>query len=387
MHFDLSPDQTAFQDTARKFAENHLAPNAKQWDEEAIFPKDAFIEAGKLGFMAMYVPEEHFGIGLSRLDACLIMEQLATGCTTTAAFISIHNMAFKMLSTYGQESLINDWAEPLASGEKLASYCLTEPGAGSDAASLTTSAVKDGDDYIISGSKVFISGAGSTDLLITMVRTGEQGASGVSCIAIPADSEGISYGKKEDKLGWNAQPTRQINFDQVRVPQSHRLAEEGQGFKLAMEGLDGGRINIAACSTGTAISALSAATNYAKEREQFGQSLAQFQSTQNKLADMLTNLTAAKQMIRLAAYKLDQKDPERTTYCAMAKRFATDVCFTLCDEALQIHGGYGYIKEYPLERHFRDCRVHRILEGTNEIMRVIIARKLLNDPNLALVQM
>lgn len=386
MHFDLTEDQVAFQDTATRFAQEFLAPNAKEWDETETFPKDVFVEAGKLGFMAMYIPEEHHGIGISRLDAALIMEQLATGCTSTAAYVSIHNMAFKMLSKYGQQSLIDEWAEALASGAKLASYCLTEPGAGSDAASLTTKAVRDGDDYLVSGSKVFISGAGSTDLLVTMVRTGQPGAKGISCLAIPADAAGISYGKKEQKLGWNSQPTRQITFENVRVPASHLLAEEGMGFRLAMEGLDGGRINIAACSTGTAIAALEAATRYAGERKQFGQSIADFQATQMKLADMLTDLTAAKQMIRLAAFKLDQQDPERSAFCAMAKRFATDACFDLCDQALQIHGGYGYIKEYPLERFFRDTRVHRILEGTNEVMRMIIARRLLNDPNLALIK-
>lgn len=386
MHFDLTDDQVAFQDTAAKFAQQYLAPNAKEWDESATFPKDVFEEAGQLGFMAMYIPEEHNGIGLSRLDAALIMEQLATGCTSTAAFVSIHNMAFKMLSKYGQAALVNDWCDGLASGKKLASYCLTEPGAGSDAASLSTKAVKDGDSYLVSGSKVFISGAGSTDLLVTMVRTGGKGPRGISCLAIPADLDGITYGKKEDKLGWNSQPTRQITFENVRVPVDNLLANEGDGFKLAMEGLDGGRINIAACSTGTAIAALEAATRYASGRKQFGQSLSDFQMTQMKLADMLTDLTASKQMIRLAAFKLDQGDPERSSYCAMAKRFATDACFELCDEALQIHGGYGYIKEYPLERFFRDTRVHRILEGTNEVMRMIIARRLINDPNLALLK-
>ena len=386
MHFDLTDDQVAFQDTAAKFAQQYLAPNAKEWDESATFPKDVFEEAGQLGFMAMYIPEEHNGIGLSRLDAALIMEQLATGCTSTAAFVSIHNMAFKMLSKYGQTALVNDWCDGLASGKKLASYCLTEPGSGSDAASLSTKAVKDGDSYLVSGSKVFISGAGSTDLLVTMVRTGGEGPKGISCLAIPADLDGITYGKKEDKLGWNSQPTRQITFENVRVPVGNLLANEGDGFKLAMEGLDGGRINIAACSTGTAIAALEAATRYASERKQFGQSLSDFQMTQMKLADMLTDLTASKQMIRLAAFKLDQGDPERSSYCAMAKRFATDACFELCDQALQIHGGYGYIKEYPLERFFRDTRVHRILEGTNEVMRMIIARRLINDPNLALLK-
>ena len=385
MHFDLTEDQVAFQDTAAKFAKQHLQPNAAEWDANETFPSNVFKEAGKLGLMAMYIPEEHHGIGLSRLDASLIMEQLATGCTATAAFVSIHNMAFKMLSKYGQQALIEEWAESLASGEKLASYCLTEPGAGSDAASLTTRAQKDGDHYVINGGKAFISGAGSTDLLVTMVRTGSDGAKGISCIAIPADAEGVSYGQKEPKLGWNNQPTRQISFTDVRVPVGNLLAQEGEGFKLAMEGLDGGRINIAACSTGTAIAALEAATSYVQERKQFGKAIADFQMTQMKLADMLTELTAAKQMIRLAAFKLDQNDAERSSYCAMAKRFATDVCFNICDEALQLHGGYGYIKEYPLERFFRDTRVHRILEGTNEIMRMIIARRLLADPNMTLL--
>jgi len=384
MHFDLTEDQVAFQSTANKFAQHFLQPNAKDWDEHETFPKDVFVEAGNLGFMAMYIPEEHHGIGLSRLDAALIMEQLAKGCTSTAAFISIHNMAFRMLSSYGTPELVKQWAKPLATGKKLASYCLTEPNAGSDAASLTTKAIKQGDHYLVTGSKVFISGAGATDLLITMVRTGEEGAKGISCLAIPADSAGISYGKKESKMGWNSQPTRQITFDQVKVPMANLLAAEGDGFKLAMEGLDGGRINIAACSTGTAIAALEASTRHAQERIQFNSPIADFQATQMKLADMMTNLTAAKQMVRLAAYKLDQLDNERTSYCAMAKRFATDTCFEICDQALQIHGGYGYIKEYPIERFFRDTRVHRILEGTNEIMRVIIARKLLNDPNFQL---
>jgi alkylation response protein AidB-like acyl-CoA dehydrogenase len=385
MNFELNEDQIAFQDTARKFAEHSLAPFAKQWDEHSEFPKQTFVEAGKLGLMAMYIPEEHHGIGLGRLDAALIMEQLARGCTSTAAFVSIHNMAFKMLSRYGQEEFISEWSEALASGEKLASYCLTEPGAGSDAASLTTRASHEEDHYLVNGSKAFISGAGSTDLLITMVRTGAPGAKGISCLAIPADLEGISYGKKEEKLGWNSQPTRQIQFDNVKVPVKNLLANEGDGFKLAMEGLDGGRINIAACSTGTAMAALEAATNYSKDRQQFNKTLSEFQITQMKLADMLTNLTAAKQMIRLAAFKLDSNDAEKTTYCAMAKRFATDIGFEICDEALQIFGGYGYIKEYPLERHLRDTRVHRILEGTNEIMRMIVARRLLNDQNLQLI--
>jgi alkylation response protein AidB-like acyl-CoA dehydrogenase len=386
MNYDLNEDQCAFQHTARKFADQHLAPNAKKWDEDAVFDKEVFIAAGSLGFMAMYIPEEHYGIGLSRLDSALIIEELAKGCTSTAAYISIHNMAFNMLSKYAHSALLDTWSEGLATGQKLASYCLTEPGAGSDAASLTTKADKDGDDYIINGAKAFISGAGKTDLLVTMVRTSGPGAKGISCIAIPADCDGISFGKKEEKLGWNSQPTCTISFDNVRVPASHLLANEGDGFKLAMEGLDGGRINIAACSIGAASAALKHTKEYALERKQFGTPIADFQNTQFTLADMLTNLTASRQLVRLAAYKLDCNADDKTIHCAMAKRFATDSCFEICDQALQLHGGYGYIKEYPIERYFRDARVHRILEGTNEIMRVIIARKLLEDLNSTLIE-
>ncbi len=381
MNFDLTEDQLAFQETAKKFAAQALAPNASAWDAHSEFDRKTFEEAGKLGFMAMYIAPEHLGIGISRLDAAIIMDELAQGCTSTAAFISIHNMAFNMLSKYAAPILVEQWAEDLANGTKLASYCLTEPGSGSDAASLSTRAEKDAEHYIVNGSKVFISGAGATDLLITMVRTGGPGPKGISCLAIPADSDGIIFGKKEEKLGWNSQPTCQITFDNVKVPLTHLLAEEGQGFKLAMEGLDGGRINIAACSAGTAAQALKVSTDYVKDRQQFGLAISEFQTTQNKLADMLTSLVASRQMIRLAAFKLDTDNAERSAYCAMAKRLATDLCFDVCDQALQLHGGYGYIKEYPLERFFRDTRVHRILEGTNEIMRLIIARRLLQDSN------
>jgi hypothetical protein len=381
MNFDLTEDQLAFQETAKKFAAQALAPNASAWDAHSEFDRKTFEEAGKLGFMAMYIAPAHFGIGISRLDAAIIMDELAQGCTSTAAFISIHNMAFNMLSKYAAPILVEQWAEDLANGTKLASYCLTEPGSGSDAASLSTRAEKDAEHYIVNGSKVFISGAGATDLLITMVRTGGPGPKGISCLAIPADSDGIIFGKKEEKLGWNSQPTCQITFDNVKVPLTHLLAEEGQGFKLAMEGLDGGRINIAACSAGTAAQALKVSTDYVKDRQQFGLAISEFQTTQNKLADMLTSLVASRQMIRLAAFKLDTDNAERSAYCAMAKRLATDLCFDVCDQALQLHGGYGYIKEYPLERFFRDTRVHRILEGTNEIMRLIIARRLLQDSN------
>jgi hypothetical protein len=293
--------------------------------------------------------------------------------------MTIHNMATWMIATWGSEHIKQSWCPDLVTGKKLASYCLTEPSAGSDAGALLTSAKRDGDNYVINGTKMFISGAGETDVLVVMVRTGELGPKGVSAVVIPANSEGIIYGKAEEKMGWNAQPTRLVTFDNVIIPSNHLLAEEGRGFTLAMKGLDGGRINIATCSIGTAQQALNTAIGYMREREQFGKPIAAFQGLQFKLADMATELVAARQLVRLAAYKLDQDDPEKTAYCAMAKRFATDIGFQVCDAALQIHGGYGYIKEYPLERYFRDVRVHQILEGTNEIMRVIIARRLLTE--------
>ena len=379
MDFNLNEDQRAFAETARQFAEAELAPNAAKWDEEHIFPKDVIAQAGELGFCSLYTQEEAGGMGLSRLDSAIIFEQLSMGCTATTAMITIHNMATWMIASWATDEVKETWCEELAMGSKLASYCLTEPGAGSDAASLRTSAKSDGDEYVINGSKMFISGAGETDVLVAMVRTGGEGPKGISAVVIPADAEGVIYGKAEEKLGWNAQPTRLITFDNVRIPKSHLLGEEGQGFSFAMKGLDGGRINIATCSIGTAQQALNTAKEYMQERSQFGKPLAAFQGLQFKLADMATELVAARQMVRLAAFKLDTKDPEASAYCAMAKRFATDVGFKVCDAALQIHGGYGYIKEYPLERHFRDVRVHQILEGTNEIMRLIIARRLLTE--------
>lgn len=379
MNFELTEDQKMFADTAKQFADAEFAPHAAKWDAEHIFPKDVIAAAGELGFCGLYTPEDAGGLGLSRLDSSIIFEQLSMGCTATTAMMTIHNMATWMLATWGQDELKETWCPDLVSGQKLASYCLTEPGAGSDAASLRTSAKRDGDHYIVNGAKMFISGAGETDMLVVMARTGAEGAKGISAIAIPADSEGIIYGKSEEKLGWNAQPTKLITFDNVKVPVDHLLGEEGEGFKIAMKGLDGGRINIATCSIGTAQQALNTAKAYMQEREQFGKPIAAFQGMQFKLADMATQLVAARQMVRLAAFKLDNNDPEKTAYCAMAKQFATDVGFQVCDAALQIHGGYGYIKEYPLERHFRDVRVHQILEGTNEIMRVIIARRLLTE--------
>lgn len=379
MDYNLSEEQVAFRDLARQFAEAELAPHAARWDLDSHFPVDVIKAAGDLGFCALYTHESMGGMGLSRLDSHIVFEQLAMGCTATTAYITIHNMVTWMISEFATDRVKSEWGEGLVSGKTLSSYCLTEPGAGSDAASLKTRAVRDGDEYVLNGSKMFISGAGSTDLLLVMARTGEDGPKGISAFAVPANLAGVQYGKKEQKMGWNAQPTRLISFDNVRIPADHLLGAEGQGFSFAMKGLDGGRINIATCSVGTAQQALNTARAYMKERRQFGRELAGFQALQFKLADMNTELVAARQMVRLAAFKLDHQDPEATAYCAMAKRFATDIGFRVCNEALQIHGGYGYIKEYPLERHVRDSRVHQILEGTNEIMRLIVARRMLSE--------
>ncbi|MBL6688449.1 MAG: acyl-CoA dehydrogenase family protein [Pseudomonadales bacterium] len=377
MNYDLTDDQAAFREVARQFSDRELAPHAAHWDEDKIFPKSVIAAAGELGFCGLYCPESVGGMGLSRLDASIILEQLAMGCTSTTAFISIHNMATAMIATFGSSDLIERLCPDLIAGEKLASYCLTEPGAGSDAASLRTQAVLEGDSYVVNGTKMFISGAGATDTLVTMVRTGVPGPKGITCLAIPADAEGVEYGTNLNKMGWNSQPTREIVFNNVRVSESNRVGNEGEGFKIAMKGLDGGRINIATCSVGTAQAALNRSKTYLQERQQFGEALANFQALQFKLADMATDLVAARQMIRLAAFKVDSGDPEATAYTAMAKRFATDAGFRICNEALQLHGGYGYMREYPFERYIRDNRVHQILEGTNEIMRVIIARRLL----------
>ena len=386
MDFSLSDEQQAYVDSARTFARAELAPFAARWDAESYFPIQTLAKAGELGFMGLYTPEAAGGLGMSRLDASLIVEELARGCTTTAAFLTIHNMATSMIGTYGSPALIEQFCPELVTGVRLASYCLTEPGAGSDAASLRSTATLEGDHYLVNGSKMFISGAGETAVLVAMLRTGGPGAKGISAFVIPADSEGISYGKKEDKMGWNAQPTRAVNFDNVRVPIGNRLGEEGQGFAIAMAGLDGGRINIATCSIGTAQQALVEATQYVQQRQQFDQAISEFQATQFRLADLQTELVAARQMVRLAAYKLDSKDPQATTYCAMAKRFATDAGFHICNDALQLFGGYGYIREYPMERFVRDTRVHQILEGTNEVMRQIIARRMLVDGALEVIK-
>lgn len=380
MDFELSEDQRAFADTARAFAHTELAPHAAEWDREAAFPRAAIAKAGELGFCGLYAPENAGGLALPRLDATLVFEELAAADPSTTAFITIHNMATWMLGTWATDAVRAEWGEQLTSGHKLASYCLTEPGAGSDAASLKTRAELVGNEYIINGAKAFISGAGATDVLVLMARTGDanSGASGISAFAVPANAQGISYGKKEEKMGWNSQPTRVINFDNVRIPANHLLGREGEGFKIAMKGLDGGRISIATCSIGAAQGALTHAQQYMQERKQFGKPIASFQALQFKLADMATELVAARQMVRLAASKLDAGARDASTYCAMAKRFATDVGFNVCNEALQIHGGYGYLNDFPLERLVRDARVHQILEGTNEIMRVIIARRMLD---------
>ena len=383
MDFELTEEQRAFAQTARDFALAELAPHAAEWDAEGIFPKDAIAKAGELGFCGLYAPEAAGGLALPRLDATLVFEEMAAVDPSTTAFITIHNMATWMLGTWAQPAVRDHWGPLLTTGQKLASYCLTEPGAGSDAASLKTRAELVGNEYVINGSKAFISGAGSTDVLVLMARSSAagdaaSGASGISAFAVPADTPGITYGKKEHKMGWNSQPTRTISFDNVRIPANHLLGQEGEGFKIAMKGLDGGRINIATCSVGAAQGALAQAQQYMQDRKQFGKSIASFQALQFKLADMATELVAARQMVRLAASKLDAGARDATTYCAMAKRFATDAGFNVVNEALQLHGGYGYIREYPLERLLRDARVHQILEGTNEIMRVIIARRMLD---------
>jgi alkylation response protein AidB-like acyl-CoA dehydrogenase len=388
MNFELSDQQLAFQQAAKDFATGELAPHAAEWDEKKIFPVDVIKATGELGFCGIYSPEAYGGLGLSRIDTAIILEELARGCVSTAAFLSIHNMATWMLCNWGSDGVKAQWAAAMTAGEKLGSYCLTEPGSGSDAASLKTTAKRDGDHFIINGSKMFISGAGATDMLIVMTRTGSQsdGPKAITAFAIPADSKGIEYGKNEHKMGWNSQPTRAISFDDVRVPAENILGKEGEGFKIAMQGLDGGRINIATCSIGAAQQCLTLGAEYIQQREQFGKPVSHFQASQFKLADMATELVAARHMVRLGAFKLDSNHPDKTTYCAMAKRFATDAGFKICNDALQLHGGYGYLKEYPIERFVRDTRVHQILEGTNEIMRVITARKLLAEGGTEAIQ-
>ncbi len=379
MDFELTEDQRAFQEAARAFAQNEMAPYAARWDAEKIFPDESLRAAAALGFAGIYVAEDVGGSALSRLDAAIIFEELAAGCPSTAAYISIHNMASWMIDRFGDDSQRRRFLPSLTSMEHFASYCLTEPGAGSDAAALKTSARREEDDYVLNGTKAFISGGGRSDIYVVMCRTGGEGAGGISALVVPKETPGLSFGKQEQKLGWNSQPTAMVIFEDARVPVSNRLAAEGDGFKIAMMGLDGGRINIAACSVGGARAALEAAREHVKVRKQFDRPLAAFQALQFKLADMATELEAARLMVHRAAAKLEADAPDKTLHCAMAKRLATDVGFTVCNEALQLHGGYGYLKDYPIERHLRDLRVHQILEGTNEIMRVIIARRLLQD--------
>ena len=375
----LSEEQIAFYDMAKDFAIKKMAPNAEKWDEEKIFPVDTLRELAELGFGGIYVNPDLGGSGLSRLDSTLIFESLSHGCTSTAAFLSIHNMANWMIDSFGSNELKERIVPDLCTMKKIASYCLTEAGAGSDAGNLKTKAVKDGDHYIVNGTKSFISGGGYSDVYVTMVRTGDKSSTGISTLMIEKDSPGISFGAQEKKMGWNSQPTAQVIFEDCRVPVKNLLGNEGDGFKIAMKGLDGGRLNIAACSLGTAQSAFERAVEYVGDREQFGKKIQDFQSIQFKLADMATELEASRLMLRSAAAKVDENAPDKTKSAAMAKRFVTDLGFKIVNEALQIHGGYGYLKDYPLERNLRDVRVHQILEGTNEIMKVIISREILKE--------
>jgi len=377
VHFELSEDQCLIQDAARRFAEGQMKPHAARWDEEKIFPVDTLRAAAELGFAGIYVRDDVGGSGMTRTDAALIFEALARGCVSTAAFISIHNMVSWMIDSWGTDAQRARWLPKLTSMEMIGSYCLTEPGSGSDAAALRTKAVMDGNEYVLNGSKAFISGAGASDLYIVMARTGDAGAKGVTAFVVEKDTPGLSFGANEKKMGWNSQPTAVVNLEDCRIPADNRLGEEGEGFRIAMKGLNGGRINIGACSLGGAAEALDAALDYAKGRTAFGKPIAEFQASQFKLADMATDLEASRLMILRAADALDRGDARAPRYCAMAKRYATDLGFDIVNQALQLHGGYGYLKDYPVERILRDLRVHQILEGTNEIMRVIIARELL----------
>lgn len=379
MDFHLTEEQLAIQDVAQSFALKEMVPYAQEWDETCFFPVETLRKAAALGFAGIYVNQALGGCGLGRLEASLIFEELSTACVSTAAYLSIHNMVSWMIDSFGNTIHHQKWLPKLMSMELLSSYCLTEPGAGSDAASLKTKAIKDGNDYILNGEKAFISGGGVSDIYLCMVRTGSDGPKGITALVVEKGTPGLSFGKKEKKMGWNSQPTTTVIFQDCRVPQANRLGEEGEGFKIAMKGLEGGRINIASCSLGGARFCLETSLAYMKERSQFGQKLAEFEALQFRLADMATDLEAARLMVHRAALKLQNGEGDATIASAMAKRFATDVGFQICNEALQLHGGYGYIKDYQIERYVRDLRVHQILEGTNEIMRVIIARALLKD--------
>ena len=375
----LTPEQNLIRQTAADFAAEKLRPHAAEWDEKKHFPVDVIREAASLGFAGLYVNEDVGGSALSRFDAVLVFEQLSQGCISTAAFISIHNMCSWMIDRFATDEMRKEWLPQLTTMELIASYCLTEPGAGSDAAGLKTKAVKDGDDYVLNGSKQFISGAGTSDVYVVMARTGQDGPKGISAFIVRKGDKGVSFGANEKKMGWNSQPTRQVIFEDVRIPASRRIGAEGDGFRFAMAGLDGGRLNIAACSLGGMQEAMNKALDYVKQRKQFGQAIADFQATQFKLADMETETQAARVMLYNAAQELDAKTPTATRWCAMAKRFVTDTGFKVANDALQLHGGYGYLSDYGVERIVRDLRVHQILEGTNEVMRVIISRDMLRQ--------
>ncbi|WP_271300132.1 acyl-CoA dehydrogenase family protein [Sphingomonas sp. CV7422] len=377
--FDLTDDQREIQELARRFTADRITPFAGEWDEQHIFPRDTIKAAAELGFGAIYVSEESGGIALGRLEAALIMEAMAYGCPSTSAFISIHNMASWMIDRFGSATVKGKYLPALVTMDQLASYCLTEPGSGSDAAALKTRAVRDGDHYVVTGSKQFISGAGENEVYVTMVRTGEDGPRGISALVIERDMPGVSFGANERKLGWHSQPTRQVTFDGVRVPVENLVGHEGEGFRIAMSGLDGGRLNIGACSLGGAQRCLDEAVRYTRDRRQFGKAIADFQATQFTLADMATELEAARALLYVAAAKVTGEAPDKTRFAAMAKRLATDTGSSVVDRALQLHGGYGYLMDYPIERFWRDLRVHSILEGTNQVMRMIVGRELVRE--------
>ncbi len=377
MNFELTEEQRAFRDVAAQFASEQMEPFAREWDENCTFPVETLRKGAELGFGGIYVGDDVGGSALTRSDATIIFEELSKGCTSTAAFISIHNMAAWMIDAFGSDEQRERWLPKLCTMEAIASYCLTEPGSGSDAAALRTKAVPDGNAaYVLNGSKAFISGGGHSDIYVTMVRTGDDSPNGISCMVIEDGTEGLSFGKQEEKLGWHSQPTAMVNFEDCRVPAENLIGAPGDGFKIAMAGLDGGRLNIAACSIGAAQASLDLAVRYMGERQQFGRNLSEFQALQFRVADMATELEAARLMLHKAAAMVDAKDPAATRQAAMAKRFATDVSFEVVNQALQLHGGYGYLKDYPIERYLRDVRVHQILEGTNEVMRLIIARSI-----------
>ena len=375
--FSLTDDQLAIQEMARKFTADAITPHAAEWDEKHIFPRDTIKAAAELGFGAIYVSEASGGIGLGRLEAALIMEAMAYGCPSTSAFISIHNMASWMIDCFGSAELKARYLPSLVTMDKIASYCLTEPSSGSDAAALRMTARRDGEHYVLNGTKQFISGGGASDIYVTMVRTGEEGARGISCLVIDKDTPGVSFGAQEKKLGWHSQPTAQVIFEDARVAVENLVGNEGDGFKFAMAGLDGGRLNIGACSLGGAQRCLDEAIAYVKDRKQFGQRIADFQNTQFMLADMATDLEAARALLYLAAAKVTEGTPDKTKFAAMAKRLSTDSGSKIVNDALQLFGGYGYLQDYPIERFWRDLRVHSILEGTNQVMRMIVGRELL----------